>query len=346
MFLAREQIERSTDWLLEHGSPPVQYLTRKYILKDASDELANLWQRVEACQPAQNIFARQGADGSWCAGGAWAAKPSYTPGEGYEPTTPKYATTAWILPLLGDMGFDQRDKRIRRACNYLLTYQWANGFFATSHGAPARKYRESGRLIKSPCHFALYLLAFSKVGAGNDPQLKKSFDLLVSWQRDDGGWLDERHLDGSASPYKIWDRGCPWSTHHAASALYHAGLPEYEETLKKSLEFVVWHLSTKSETEICQFYYHGHNVIRELLMLSEIGIGLDSRPVTALLEWLMTMYDEQNGHFRYSGKPISKYSRKKNGVSPRVLKYRLYHLIDDDWLTYYLTRVAKNLIDK
>jgi hypothetical protein len=207
----------------------------------------------------------------------------------------------------------------------------------------ARKYRESGHLIKSPCHFALYLLAFSKVGSGNDPQLKKSFDLLVSWQREDGGWLDERHLDGSTSPYKTWHRGCPWSTHHAASALYHARLPEYEEALKKAVEFMVWHLSIKSETDICQFYYHGHSIVRELLMFSDLNVGLDSQPMAAALRWLMTMYNDKKGHFTYSGKPISKYSKKKDGVSPRVMKYRLYHLIEDDWLTYYLTRAAKNL---
>jgi hypothetical protein len=28
------------------------------------------------------------------------------------------------------MGFDRHDQRIRRACNYMLTFQWPEGFFA------------------------------------------------------------------------------------------------------------------------------------------------------------------------------------------------------------------------
>jgi hypothetical protein len=30
-------------------------------------------------------------------------------------------------------------------------------------------------------------------------------------------------------------------------------------------------------------------------------------------------------------------------VSTGILRYQLYHLIEDDWLTYYLTRIALNL---
>jgi hypothetical protein len=30
-------------------------------------------------------------------------------------------------------------------------------------------------------------------------------------------------------------------------------------------------------------------------------------------------------------------------MDSRVAKYRLYHLIEDDWLTYYATRIAANL---
>lgn len=64
-------------------------------------------------------------------------------------------------------------------------------------------------------------------------------------------------------------------------------------------------------------------------MFSEFGIGLKHRA------------DE--GYFRYDGKPISQYSQWKDGMDARVAKYRLYHLIEDDWLTYHLTRIGANL---
>jgi hypothetical protein len=347
MFLDDKQIETSVNWLIEHASPPVVYLTHKNILKTdpASPDMIEIWNQVESFKPAQDIFSKQEIDGSWCAGGAWAAKPSYKPAEGYEPTTPKHATTAWILPLLADMGFDKRDRRIRNACNYLLTYQWPNGFFASSRGYMAdHKKSKDGDIPNHPCHFALYLLALARVGMGNDPLLTKSFDLLSRWQREDGGWLKDEHRDGTAAPYKVWNRSCPWSSFHAVSAYYHANIPDYKETLEKGLKFLLWHLSSKDEIDICQMYYHGHSPVRELMMFSETGIGLDQRPVQALLEWLMTMYQPLKGHFRYNGKAVSKYSAKKDGVSPRVMKYRLYHLIEDDWLTYYMICIGKNIL--
>jgi len=348
MFLDKKQIETNVDWLLERASPPVAYLTHKHILQTDpdSDEMNDLWQRVGNFAPVKDIFSKQEIDGSWCAGGAWAPKPTYNPQEGYEPTTPKYVTTAWILPLLGDMGFDRRDSRVRKACNYILTYQWPNGFFASTRGYSAQQRKSKNDDIpNTPCHFAIYLMAFAKVGMGRDPLLKKSFDLLARWQRDDGGWVDQRHGDGTAAPYKVWDRSCPWSTSHAVAALYHAGDPDYEDCLRRGMEFLLWHLSIKDETDVRQLFYHGHSPVRELLMFSDKGIGLDKRPIKVILDWLMSMYKPGQGYFKYDGKPISKYSTKTDGVSPRVMKYRLYHLMEDDWLTYYLTLIGKNILE-
>ena len=79
-------------------------------------------------------------------------------------------------------------------------------------------------------------------------------------------------------------------------------------------------------------------------MLSEYGIGLNERPVKAIIDWLMTMYDEKEGHFQYEGKPVGSFRFKTDYMNPRVAKYRLYHLIEDDWLTYYGTRIAMNLL--
>ncbi len=58
------------------------------------------------------------------------------------------------------------------------------------------------------------------------------------------------------------------------------------------------------------------------------------------------MYDPGNGHFTYRGKPISKHTWKEDKLTPHRLKFRTYHLIEDDWLTYYMTRIARNLLDK
>ena len=137
-------------------------------------------------------------------------------------------------------------------------------------------------------------------------------------------------------------RSCPASSYGCAYALY-CRKDTYIQPLLRALEFLVWHLSSKTDSDLQRFWYHGHSTVRELLMFSEFGVGLDARPVRTISEWLMSMYDPEVGHFRYDGKPPSRYTVRGDGVSSRVAKYRLYHLAEDDWLTYYATRIALNM---
>jgi hypothetical protein len=144
-----------------------------------------------------------------------------------------------------------------------------------------------------------------------------------------------------------------WKVDHQPSISQQAGwikalimqLDEYRKPLIKALEFLVWHLSKKQAREIERFFYHGHSTIHELLMFTELNVGLKEKPVQSLLEWLMTMYHADEGCFKINGKSISQYSRRQEGMDSRVAKYRLYHLIEDDWLTYYATRIGANLME-
>lgn len=235
------------------------------------------------------------------------------------------------------MGFGIGDKRIKRACEYVLSFQCKNGFIAETD---VEKYDVAvDKLHNMPCRFAIILIGLGKVGAGNDPRVKRAYDLLVKWQRPDGGWVLQMHKDE-----RHWTRSCPYSTFHATYALYASKNERYERYVRQGLDFLVNHLSEKREDEIKKFFYHGHSIIHELVMLSEYGIGMGSKPIKAKLEWLMEMYDEKEGCFVYRGKPVSKYSRRKDGMDSRVAKYRLFHIIETDWLTYYLTKIASNLV--
>jgi hypothetical protein len=347
MILNSRQIESNISWLLANSSPPVKYLTHRYLLsaEPGSRGMRDLWLDVERSESVTEIFSKQEGDGSWCCGGSWTVRPSYIPKQGYSPCTPKYATTIWVLSILGDMGFDRRDERVRRACEYTFSFQRANGFFSDTRANERSKSAMKVRNPRNePCRFAIYVMALAKVGLSRDPRLRKSYELLLRWQRDDGGWVSERHKDGTAAPYVIWTRSCPWSTYHAAAALYHSGHSRHAKPLGRALEFLVWHLSTKDEREVCRPFYHGHTTIRELLWLSETGIGLSAKPVGALLDWLMAMYLPEEAHFSYRGKPVSRYSVREDGATSTVMKYRSFHLIEDDWLTYYMTRIAANMI--
>jgi len=333
-MLGKKQISKNIDWLLNNARAPVRYLTHHVLLNKKKDsrEMMKLWKEVEHDEEVVDIFSKQRPDGSWCEGGAWSQPPSYVPKGGCTPVSPKYVTTAWILWLLGDMGYDIRDSRMQRACEYIFTFQYKNGYIAETR--PGSSYAKS-TLSMMPCRFSIMLIGLSKVGAAADPRAANSYDLLVQWQQDDGGWILQKHREEHH-----WNRSCPWSTFHATYALYSANKKKYRGNVIKGLRFLLRHLSQKTPDEMRKFFYHGHSTVHELLMFSKYGIGMKTQPVRTILDWLMGMYDRNSGCFVYRGKPVSKYSRRKDGMDTRVAKYRLHHLIETDWFTYYMTKIA------
>jgi hypothetical protein len=339
MVLNPQQIDRSIEWLLANGSPPVRYLTHRHLLglKPNSGTAKELWQAVEQSEIVQDVFSKQHPDGSWCAGGAWARKPRYTPQDGYSPFTPKYVTTVWILRILGEMGFRIGDPRIDKACEHVLLHHLPNGMFlrfAKPPDIPDWGFESPSE--SAPCELSTYLRALGSVGMTEDPRLAKSYDLLVKWQRDDGGWVLQRHLEE-----RFKTRSCPDSTHGAAVVLHQWSRPEHESTLRKALAFLIWHLSLKGTQKLHRFIFRGHDFLKEMLMLSDLGVGLEERPVQAILDWLMSMYDAERGCFHYSGQ-----KSKASDLGPAAAKYRLFQRIEDDWLTYHVTRIAIKLAEQ
>jgi len=346
-MLDRRQINENIDWLIENGSAPVRYLTHLHLLgaSPRGSEMKVLWEEVEESPCSIEIFSKQSDDGSWCSGGSWALKQSYIPKSGCTPVSPKYVTTSWILAILGEMGYDRRDERVAKACEYNLTYQRPNGVLGEKRGWTDERGSDP-YARNSPCRMSIQLSGLAKVGMGGDPRLRKSFDRLKGWMRGDGGWVQEGHRDGTSAPYKIWDRSCPWVTYFATSALFHSGEASDREAAEKGIDFLLWHLDQKPEHEIRRFFWHGHDAVRELLMFSEVGVDPEQRSVNILLDWLEGMYHPEKAQFIYEGKPVSKMSRREDGATPRVMKHRLYHIIEDDWLTYHATQIESNFTSK
>jgi hypothetical protein len=339
MILNVSQIKKNIDWLLANGSAPIKYLTHKHLLanNDSSKTMQNLWREVENSPCVKEIFGKQEKNGSWHAGGSWVHSPSYTVKGGIDPYRPKYVTTVWILPFLGEMGYTAGDKRILKACHYVVSH----GLFLNPLFSQPTNEISRSKIDFFICPVAQHMIALGSVDFVHDAKVEKGYEVILRMQNDDGGWVDPKHYEQMG-----WTRSCPFSSYHATMALYCSKNPAYKESLIKGAEFLLWHLSTKKENNLRQFYYHGHSTVRELVMFSELGIGLKTRAVRKILKWLMTMYDAKEGCFRYTGKPISKYSKKEDGIDSRVAKYRFYHLIENDWLTYHMTSIAANIMTK
>ncbi len=362
MFLTVDEIDRCTQWLLKHASAPVQYLTHKHILQTdpASESMLALWEMVKGSEEAGEIFSKQNDDGSFFSGGPWGPRGyRRESGLGYNATRPKFTTTSWLLPFLGGMGFTAaNDARVQKSCEYILA----------DTGIP-NQIQEALPKEGNTCGlYAIPLRALASVGMANDERLRGSWTWLSICQRKDGGWLNPNHLIDSRTPSTTigrwpWDRSCAWGSFYAVEALFLAENSQLRPALEASLDFMHWHLAQSRREVIQTWVYHGHNLVKELLMFSETGQYLRSETVVALLDWLKGYYRPKEGMFRAQEKPIPNFVRQVSGIvqeyenkfgqdywervsktSNSVLRYHLYHLVEDDWLTYYLIRIAQNLV--
>lgn len=360
MFLSIEEINTSTHWLIKNASPPVRYLTYRHIMKTdpQSKQMMELWRCVENSNDAEYIFSRQNEDGSWFSSGPWGPRGyRRQTGSGYTISRPKFVTTAWILPFLGEMGFSVDDERIRKSCEHML--QETGCHYHIPGPIPSTVNCCGG--------YAIPLRAFASVGMASDECLQGEWDWLILCQRTDGGWLNPNHLSDSLTPSKTrgrwpWNRSCVWGSFFAIQALFYSGNSKYHRTLLAALEFMLWHLSQKDKEHIQTWVYHGHNTVKELLMFSEAGFDMSVQPIQVLLGWLKGYYRPGEGMFRTQENPIPDFVRHVSAImkefenkygtaywgtiaktNASVLRYHLYHLVEDDWLTYYLTRIALNM---
>jgi len=340
------QFDNNIKWLLAKGSSPIVYLTHLNLLnrEHCTIEMQELWNQVQTSLDSKEIFGKQRENGSWYDGGSWSYNPTYMPKSGYTPVSPKYVTTAWLLVKLGEMGYTAKDPRIRKACEWMMKWQWQNGVFSEKKEA-SQSLKVSPNPSNHPCRMSIQLEALAKVGFGTDPRMRKSWELMLRWRREDKGWVQDGHLDGTASPYKIWTRSCPYVSYIATSALFYSGVPEYKKYAEESLSFILWHMDQKEPKDLQRFFWHGHEPLKELLMFSEVGFDPEQRSIKVLLEWLKGMYDPGEACFSYKGKPYSKMNIKEDSATSYVMKYRMYHQAEDDWLTYCATRIFKNFLN-
>jgi len=339
------QLGKNIEWLVANASSPVVYLTHLNILHEEPDtqKMQELWDNVQNSPCSCEIFGKQREDGSWCDGGSWAYNPTYMLKSGYTPVSPKYVTTVWLLGKLGEMGYTAEDPRILEACEWVMDWQWQNGVLSEKKEA-SQSMKDNPDPPNIPCRMSIQIEALAKVGFGSDKRLRKSWELMLRWRREDKGWIQDGHLDGTASPYKIWDRSCPYVSYFSTSALFYSGIPEYRRYAEESLRFILWHMDQKKPKDLQRFFWHGHEPLKELLMFSELGFDPEQRPIQGLLKWLEEMYNPDEAQFSYKGKPYSKMTKGKDGANSRVMKYRMYHQAEDDWLTYYATRIFHNFL--
>jgi hypothetical protein len=118
----------SVSWLLESDSPGVRYLALRDVVglpyEDA--ELRSAQRRAHKEGPIVEVLSQVEKAGYWVEAG-----PGYNP---------KYRSTIWSIILLAQLGASAaEDKRINRACKYLMDHALVEGgqFTTASSGSPS-----------------------------------------------------------------------------------------------------------------------------------------------------------------------------------------------------------------
>ncbi|HEX9122069.1 MAG TPA: prenyltransferase/squalene oxidase repeat-containing protein [Actinomycetota bacterium] len=114
-------------WLLEEDDPAVRHLALRLLLDEPADAPRVRRARAAAMKvhPIASILEHQDPEGFWD-----------KPGAGYGR---KYTGTVWSLIFLDQLGADGRDRRVRKACEYVLSHtQTESGGFGASGSVSER----------------------------------------------------------------------------------------------------------------------------------------------------------------------------------------------------------------
>lgn len=151
-------------WLLDAEAPAVRHLALRHLLDEPEDAPRVRRARAAAMRahPIASILDAQEPDGFWV-----------KPGAGY---APKYTGTVWSLIFLDQLGADPGDRRVQRACGYVLDHtQAANGGFASSGSVQDRTPPDHAVIHCLNGNLLRALIGFGRL---DDPRVHRSVD----WQ--------------------------------------------------------------------------------------------------------------------------------------------------------------------
>ncbi len=182
------------DWLLEKDNPSVRYFTLTDILDMPPDspEAAAAHREIMRTGVVPEILSRQAE------GGYWGVPQNF-----YEHA--KYKGTVWQLIILAELGADGDDKRVRKACEFVLdnSQDRLSGGFATQGDAASGGSHD----IVIPCLSGNMAFSLIRLGYAGDARLRRAIDWITAYQR-----FDDRIDKAPAGwPYHI-SFGC-WGRH-------------------------------------------------------------------------------------------------------------------------------------
>jgi hypothetical protein len=162
-----------TDWLLERDNPSVRYFTLKDILGKAENdpEIKQARQEIMTSGIVPRILEKQNGDGSWG-----------VPENFY--VNAKYNGTVWNIIVLGELGADGKDKRIRKTGEFILarSQDKQSGGFAYVSGEDGGSHEKV-----VPCLTGNMVFSLIRFGYLDDSAVKQGIEWITKYQRFDDG---------------------------------------------------------------------------------------------------------------------------------------------------------------
>lgn len=303
--------ENPLDWLLEHSNPSVRYFVLRDLLDKGEDDSEILASKkaIPSSPTVTKILDKQNAEGYW--------------GDPTKPYIPKYRSSYWQIMILGHLGMDKTDERVRKACDWIFRFQQDEGGFSCySKEQLLREYewrKKRGRKLpplppdewaeqvyyqqQLSCLTGNIIAALTRIGYKDDPRVKKALTWLVKIQNQDGGWqcpywpthVNDKHscFMGTICPLEAFSEipKREWTA-------------QMKQSVEKSAEFLLMHRLFKADHHDFKVikqawlpfvfpWFWGYNVLRGLDILTKLGYVGDER-LTDAIEVLMQKQQEDH----------------------------------------------------
>lgn len=162
------------DWVLEKGNPSVRYFALTDLLdKPYSDNAVKAAkQYIMEIGAVPKILSKQNEKGYWMG-----------PDRFY---SSKYKGAVWQLIILAELGADEKDQRVRKACEFILEYSQdrQSGGFSIWHSKEKGGGRHSGVI---PCLTGNMVWSLIRLGYLGDHRVDRGINWITAYQRFDDG---------------------------------------------------------------------------------------------------------------------------------------------------------------
>lgn len=295
-------------WLLEPDNPGVRYFALTDLLDRPRDdpEVVAAKRAINGSRPVRAILDAMQPEGYW-----------ENPGPGY---APKYRGTVWSVIFLDQLGADETDPRVRRACEYVLTHSQApNGGFGAAGGFRRERPPNSSAIHCLNGNLLRALLGFGYAA-------HEGVQRAIEWQARSitGDGFDEYYKSGTSGPgfacVANCGKPCAWGAIKALGALARVPKRLCRAPVKKALRVGVEFLLSREparanypagDGRISSSWFklgfpsgYVADVLQNLEVLVELGHARDRR-LNHAVKWLLSkqeLHGRWKNQYSYSGK--------------------------------------------